>query len=169
MRIILVGFMGVGKTTIGKCLSAQLKYPFVDLDSVIESSQGMSVNDIFEQKGEAFFRKIELHTLKEALKKQSVVISTGGGAVCSDEVINFLKSKGIVIHLKRYEHDLIKTLEKEKATRPLIKDKTKKVLSLFIKKLYRKRRKFYNQADFVVYNNGKPNIVASRILNRLLN
>ncbi|MBQ3420901.1 MAG: AAA family ATPase, partial [Romboutsia sp.] len=85
MRIILIGFMGVGKTTIGKIIAKKLKLNFVDMDNYIEKREGKSISKIFEAYGEQHFRKLESESLKDLIKSDNIVISTGGGIVTTKE------------------------------------------------------------------------------------
>ena len=91
MNISLIGMMGCGKTTIGELLAKELCYKFIDTDSLIVEKENRSINDIFENDGEQYFRKVETNVLKEALNNQNQIISTGGGIVKSNENITLLK------------------------------------------------------------------------------
>lgn len=167
MRIILVGFMGVGKTTIGKCLSRQLSCDFVDMDHEIESAFNMSINRFFEEKGEAVFRSVEQKMFRTFLKQSNVVISTGGGSLCSDELMQLANKNGLTIHIRKPKKELIRVLNKNKTSRPLLKDKSQKQISEFVSNLYAKRRSFYNQAHHYFYNNSAPESIVKRILKKI--
>ena len=92
MRVILIGFMGVGKTSVGKKLAKKLNFDFIDTDYEIEILANKTIPDIFEQDGEKHFRKLESIILKKFIKKEDVVISTGGGIITTKENYNILKS-----------------------------------------------------------------------------
>ena len=147
-KIILVGMMGAGKTTIGKLLSNQLGVNFIDLDRKIEEKSGVKINTIFEIEGEQGFREREYLALNEALAEEKVVISTGGGVVV--KAINrslMQKSEAMVVYLKANLDILVGRLKNDK-TRPML-DKNNKPLSL--QKLLSEREPFYeNLADFII-------------------
>jgi len=140
--------MGAGKTTIGKLLSNQLSFNFIDLDRMIEEKSGVKINTIFEIEGEQGFREREYVALNEALSKEKVVISTGGGVVVKDINRSLIqKSEAMVIYLKASLDILVGRLKNDK-TRPML-DKVNKQLSL--QKLLSKREPFYeNLADFII-------------------
>ena len=147
-KIILVGMMGAGKTTIGKLLSNQLSFNFIDLDRMIEEKSGVKINTIFEIEGEEGFREREYVALNEVLAKEKVVISTGGGVVVKDINRSLIhKSEATVVYLKASLDILVGRLKNDK-TRPML-DKDNKLLSL--KKLLSEREPFYeNLADFII-------------------
>ena len=128
-KIILVGMMGAGKTTIGKLLSNQLGFNFIDLDRKIEEKSGVKINTIFEIEGEEGFREREYLALNEALAEEKVVISTGGGVVVKDINRSLIqKSEAMVVYLKASLDILLGRLKNDK-TRPML-DKDNKQLSL---------------------------------------
>jgi shikimate kinase len=147
-KIILVGMMGAGKTTIGKLLSNQLGFNFIDLDRKIEEKSGVKINTIFEIEGEEGFREREYLALNEALAEEKVVISTGGGIVVKDINRSLIhKSEAMVVYLKASLDILVGRLKNDK-TRPML-DKDNKLLSL--QKLLSEREPFYeNLADFII-------------------
>ena len=147
-KIILVGMMGAGKTTIGKLLSNQLGFNFTDLDRKIEEKSGVKINTIFEIEGEQGFREREYVALNEALAEEKVVISTGGGIVVKEINRSLIhKSEAMVIYLKASLDILVGRLKNDK-TRPML-DKDNKQLSL--QKLLSEREPLYeNLADFII-------------------
>ena len=147
-KIILVGMMGAGKTTIGKLLSNQLAFNFIDLDRKIEEKSGVKINTIFEIEGEEGFREREYLALNDALAEQKVVISTGGGVVVKDINRSLIqKSEAMVVYLKASLDILLGRLKNDK-TRPML-NKDNKLLSL--QKLLSEREPFYeNLADFII-------------------
>ena len=94
-NIILVGFMGTGKSAVGKKLAEKLKRDFLELDDSIEAKEKMLIKDIFEKKGEPYFRMVEKEVVKEASSRKNVVISAGGGAIMDEENLNNLKNSGL--------------------------------------------------------------------------
>ncbi|MDD3839211.1 MAG: shikimate kinase [Clostridia bacterium] len=99
-NIVLIGFMGTGKTTIGKGLAHKLSYDFLDTDEEIERQEGISISNIFDKYGEEYFRLLEQKTVKQASSLKNTVISTGGGVVLNPQNINYLKSSGLLVCLE---------------------------------------------------------------------
>ncbi|WP_102274585.1 shikimate kinase [Cytobacillus massiliigabonensis] len=148
--IYLTGFMGAGKTTIGKALGEYLEMPVFDTDEEIEVKETLTISEIFEQQGEEFFRALETRILGE-LPVKDAVITTGGGIVCRGGNRQFIKEHGIVIFLFASKEEIVKRLELDE-TRPLLKgDKLEKIAVL-----YNERLPIYKQAaDFTVDTTGK--------------
>ena len=142
--LTLTGMMGVGKTTIGKYLAKKLQYNFIDVDKTIEAKEGTSINLIFKNKGENYFRKIENEITLIELKKNNSVISLGGGAFLNNAIRKSAKKLSISFWLDVPVDILIKRLRKSKH-RPLL---NKKNLNEAVKKIYFDRKKIYNEADF---------------------
>ena len=120
-RIILIGYMGAGKTTIGKALSKELGIIFYDLDWYIESRMRKSVSQIFAERGEEGFRKIEYNMLHEVAEFENVIISCGGGTPCFFDNMDYLNQQGQVVYLKADPEVLYKHLLMAKVERPLLK------------------------------------------------
>lgn len=152
MKIVLVGYMGSGKSTIGKLLAGNLDYEFIDLDDHIESSEALSIPDIFESKGEIYFRKKEFEYLNEILNtKDDFVLSTGGGTPCYGEnMLAILKATSNVFYLKVSIAGLINRLISEKEHRPLISNIPNEELPDFIGKHLFERSYFYSQANHIL-------------------
>ena len=121
MQIVLLGYMGSGKSTVGKCLAAELKIPFLDLDDYIETGEKRSIPEIFEEKGELYFRRKEHFYLQEVLSVETdFVLSTGGGTPCyANNIEALVSSTATVVYLKVPVIQLAKRLSKQKAQRPL--------------------------------------------------
>ena len=145
-NLTLTGMMGVGKTTIGKRLAKKLNYAFVDIDKIIENQEGMSISSIFKNKGENYFRTIEKQLTIIELKKNSSVISLGGGAFLSNTIRRYSKKHSISFWLDVPIEILIKRLKKSKNRPVLGKEKTNES----IKKIYFIRKKFYSRADYKI-------------------
>ena len=135
--------MGVGKSTIGKILAKKLSYNFIDIDKLIEAKEGSSINLIFKNKSEGYFRKIENEITLLNLKKNRSVISLGGGAFVNNFIRKKAKEYSISFWLDVSVDELIKRLKKSKK-RPLLFNKNIKET---VKKIYFDRKKFYNEAD----------------------
>ena len=143
-NLTLTGMMGVGKSTIGKNLAKKLKYNFIDVDKIIEAKEGLSINSIFKNKSEAYFRKIENEITLKELKKENSVISLGGGAFLNKSIRKSTKKFSVSFWLDVPLDQLIKRLGKSRQ-RPLL---YKKNISETIKKIYFNRKKIYNEADY---------------------
>lgn len=154
MKIILMGYMGSGKSTIGLQLAKILDYIYVDLDSYIEAKETKSIPEIFKSKGEIYFRKKETNYLKEILDaNESSVIALGGGTPCYGTNLQLILDANDVksVYLKLSIPSLVKRLELEKSKRPLISHlKTQEDLTEFIGKHLFERSPYYSQADEVI-------------------
>jgi shikimate kinase len=151
MKIFFIGFMGSGKTHWGRQLSSKLGLPFYDLDTVIVEKEHLSVTDIFEEKGEEYFRFLEKDTLEELSSGQkSFILSCGGGTPCFFNNIEFMKKNGKVIWLNTSIDALKQRLLKERMSRPLISDVSDDDMRRYIIRKLSERRMYYQQADVTV-------------------
>ena len=153
MLVFLIGFMGAGKTHLGRSLAQSLGYQFIDLDSHIEAAAGCSIPQIFTQEGEAAFRLREqeaLHSTVNQLsaQKTSCVIACGGGTPCHHENLDFMKTQGFVIYLDVAPDILCERLLQQPRHRPLLPWQTKEELLPHIQQLLETRRPFYTQAHW---------------------
>ena len=164
--LYLIGFMGVGKTTIGKQIAALNKVIFIDTDSQIEKETSKSIKEIFETDGEIAFRKLETDTIRSINRK--AIIACGGGLPAHNNNIEYLKHKGTVIYLKASTETLIKRLEKNKNKRPLISKLTNDKLLEFIRKILKEREETYKQADYTIETDNKTVKEVLREINSLL-
>ena len=149
-RVILIGYMGSGKTTIGKALSKETGLMFYDLDWYIESRMRKSVSQIFAEKGEEGFRKIEHNMLHEVAEFEDVIISCGGGTPCFFDNMDYLNQQGQVVYLKADPEVLYKHLQMARVERPLLKGKSHEELLAFIKEQLEKREPFYTKARYTL-------------------
>ena len=149
-RIILVGYMGSGKTTVGKALSKETGMMFYDLDWYIESRMRKSVSQIFAERGEEAFRKIEYNMLHEVAEFEDVIISCGGGTPCFFDNMDYLNQQGDVVYLKATPETLYKHLLMAKVERPLLKDKTPDELIAYITGHLKERAPYYEQARHIL-------------------
>jgi shikimate kinase len=145
-KIFLIGYMGAGKTTVGKLLADKLNWSFIDVDGFIENRYRQTIAAIFEEKGEAGFRKIERRTLQEISAFENVVISTGGGLPCFFDNMDWMNQTGITIYLKADVNELVNRLNFDKQKRPLIRGKNLEELREFVETNLEKREFFYNRA-----------------------
>lgn len=164
MRIILIGFMGTGKSVVGKRLSQIKNLEFVDMDNEIEKVQGVSISYIFEKYGQEYFRNLETNLLKELLSRDNIIISTGGGIITNKGNIEILKKEDKVIFLDANVETIVKNVSREINKRPLLKESSN--LNNTIKTLLIDRyEKYKKTANFIIDINEK-NIeeVVSQIL-----
>ena len=145
-NLVLTGMMGVGKSTIGKNLANRLSYTHIDIDRLIEEKEGSTINIIFKNKGENYFRMLENKTTITELKKDSSVISLGGGAFLDKDIRRAVKKSSISFWLDINLNILINRLNRSKK-RPLL---FKKNIGETIGKIYFERKKIYSEADFKV-------------------
>lgn len=149
MKFILIGFMGSGKTTVAKSLGVKLNLKVIEMDDLIVKKSGKSINQIFKEDGEVYFRELEIKVAKNLAKKDKYIISTGGGVVMNQINIDNLKKNGKIIFLKTSFLEIKKRLNNIQ-NRPLFKDKkAAKKLFIFRQKLYEK------YADLIVSTDGK--------------
>lgn len=149
-RLVLIGFMGCGKSTLGVALAEKILWNVLDTDDWIEKEMGMTISEIFDKLGEEVFRKKEREALNFALQQKNIIISTGGGLPCYYDNIQEIKNHSISFYLKLSPVDALKRLENEKEFRPLIATLKKEELLSWIQKKIEYRNSFYEQADFVL-------------------
>ena len=160
-NLVLTGMMGVGKSTVGKNLAQKLSYNFVDIDKTIESREGSTINLIFKNKSESYFRKIENEISLEKLRKKNTVISLGGGAFLNKSIRREIKNTSVSFWLDVDVSELIKRLKKTKK-RPLLYNKN---LNVTVNKIYLERKKTYSEADYRIKCNFLgPDKIVDKIL-----
>jgi len=145
-NIILTGFMGVGKTSVGTRLAKDLGYAFVDTDELIEADQKTTITEIFSTFGETYFRDVETRIIKQVLENEGQVVSTGGGAVIRDENRKAFKENGVTICLTAHP-DTIYARIRHETHRPLLQGPDPQTK---IRELLAAREPYYRQADFIV-------------------
>ena len=160
-NLVLTGMMGVGKSTVGKNLAQKLSYNFVDIDRTIESREGSSINLIFKNKSESYFRKLENEISLEKLRKKNTVISLGGGAFLNKSIRREVKNTSVSFWLDVDVSEIIKRLKKTKK-RPLLYNKN---LNVTVNKIYLERKKTYSEADYRIKCNFLgPDKIVDKIL-----
>lgn len=160
-NLILCGFMGSGKSTIGKLLSEKLGARFIDTDTYIEQKEGMTISEMFEKYGEEYFRAREREVCEELSKLQKTVISTGGGTLLNDDNMRALKSSGVVFLLNISSRTVLNRLRND-TTRPLLQQEDKEKA---VKMMLSKRTPLYNRAaDYVIDAEESPRKVCLKIL-----
>ncbi len=150
-NIVLIGFMGVGKSLVAKHLSVKLALPVVSTDELIVASEGKPISRIFQDKGEAYFRELEAKTVAAIADRQNVIIDCGGGIALNANNMELLKKNGIVFYLSASVEEIYNNV-KDQHHRPLLDTPDPKHQ---INELLNKRRPFYEKADHVIDANGK--------------
>ena len=165
-NIVLVGMMGAGKTTVGEYLSAKLNRELKDIDRVIEQEQKKSIIEIFTNDGEEAFRQLESETIEKFSNMSDLIISTGGGALEKANNLSNLQKNGIIIYLKADIEELFKRVKNE-TQRPLLKEQDPLEV---IKKLIKKREKFYLMANItIITDNKSPEKITEEIIKAIKN
>ena len=161
-NLVLIGFMGTGKTTIGRILAARLGYPFVDSDRKLESQEGKSISEIFEQAGEAVFRGKEKEMIARLSRYTGTVIATGGGVVLDEENVKRLRRNGILVLLQASPEVILERTGRRQ-NRPLlaVEEREERVRSLLSQ-----REEVYTQAADVVIDTSEcgPQEIAEKIV-----
>jgi shikimate kinase len=147
-RIFLIGMMGAGKSHWLKQLAKWNKSVGYDLDALIEMNEEKTISEIFEEDGEANFRKVETKILKWFKEKKKYVVATGGGTACFQENMDFMKKEGVVIWLDESIDVLVQRLSSTKANRPLIAHLSDQELTAFLEQKLVERHPFYKQAHY---------------------
>lgn len=148
-NVVLIGFMGTGKTSTGKMLAVRLGVAFIDMDQKIEEDAGMSIPDMFAQKGEPYFREQEHKLVLQLSARRNAVISTGGGTVKNPDNIAALKEGGVIVCLSA-NVDTVLERTNRRGTRPVLDNEDRGDRRQAVEKLMEERRELYKQADFTV-------------------
>ena len=148
-RIFIVGYMGSGKTTVGKRLAKSLSLTFIDLDAYIQNKFRKTITELFAEKGEDGFRELERQAVREVAAFEDVVVSTGGGAPCFYDNMEVMNEAGTTIYIRAEPEELATRLLASKNVRPLIAGKSKEELIPFIREHLAQRERYYNKAHIV--------------------
>ena len=172
MKLVLLGYMGSGKSTVGKLLAETLQFEFTDLDHYIEMTENRSISNLFQQKGEIYFRRKEAIALAKIIsEKNKMVIATGGGTPCYGTIMaNLLANEDVVtIYLKNSLETLTERLYAEKSERPLIAHiESESLLNDFIRKHLFERSFYYNQASIILPCDGlTPQAIVEQLILKL--
>jgi len=147
MRIVLIGMMGSGKSTIGKLLASVIDANFLDMDKLIEDREAQSISEIFETKGESYFRAVEHLMAKSLIKNKNVVIATGGGVVINTDTMTALKENSTVVYLHIPVAKIVERLKGDRS-RPLLQNTS---LDEKLEQVYSERKGFYKSyADVIL-------------------
>jgi shikimate kinase len=161
-RIFLCGFMGAGKSVIGKSLAQKLDLNFVDLDEKVEEKAGQSIPDLFEDSGEAGFRAAERHTLLQVARDFEGIVALGGGSLHNQDMVDHLKLNGLLVFIETPISVILDRISQDE-NRPLLLDeqgnpKSKKRLNDELTVLYEERLSLYQQAEIKIENNGQQSV-----------
>lgn len=164
--VVLVGMMGAGKTAVGRALAARLGVPFLDSDAEIESAANMTIPEIFERDGEAFFRTKESQVIGRLLDEEKGILSTGGGAFLAEQNRQMITERGVSVWL-RADLNVLWNRVKHKDTRPLLRTADPYAT---LRTLYDSRVPVYAQADLTAESDGETSIenMVERVVNALL-
>lgn len=149
MRIFLIGFMGSGKSTVGKALAGKLDMEYVDTDSIIEDLFGTTIHEYFKFLGEEKFRELERKTLEEVIQHDNIIVSTGGGLPCFNDNMDIMNEYGLTVYLKISSAGLYHRLTHSKKKRPLLNGLNADELKRFIDLKLAERENQYNKAKLV--------------------
>lgn len=168
MIVALLGLMGSGKSTVGELLAKKLHLDFIDLDEMIVQGEGKSISEIFEQKSEAYFRKLEHLYLKSVLSQDYLILATGGGTPIFDNNMFLLKQRSKTIFLHASVDSLAKRVLDSASERPLLKGLSENERQAKLNKLLEDRLAIYQKADIRIDTDGKiPEEIVNEILQRL--
>ncbi len=147
IRIFLIGYMGAGKTTLGRAFAREMNVSFIDLDWYIEERFHKSVRELFTHRGEASFRELERNMLHEVGEFEDVVISTGGGTPCFFDNMEYMNACGQTVFLEVHPDVLFRRLRVATSQRPVLQGKTDEELRAFIAQALQERARYYAQAQ----------------------
>lgn len=164
MRLFIIGYKSSGKTTIGKKLARHLKMEFIDLDHFIEEREGKSIPEIYTTIGDTEFRTLEWSALKEIVKKENVIVSTGGGAPCHCDNMNLMEKYGQVLYIHLDNDTLVSRLKHATKDRPIVLNKTDEELRDYISELRNRCEHHYTRAKYIVEGKG---LTVERIISAL--
>jgi shikimate kinase len=169
-KIYLIGYMGSGKTSVGGPLAKRLDRSFFDLDKLIEEKTGKTIQQIFEEDGEAVFRGLEKHVLRHFTESQSrFVLAVGGGTPCFYDNMAFMNRQGLTIYLKMDAASLAFRLVHSKTERPLLKSIGNQDLECFVRQHLREREDMYHEAGMVVNALGMSSARICDLAGKILN
>lgn len=166
LPLFLIGFMGAGKTTLGKVLAERTGVPFIDTDTCIEELQGTTIANIFLERGEKTFRSIENQLLHDIIDShQGCIISTGGGMPCHGSNVELMREAGGVVYIRLSVNSLANRLRSEADIRPLLVDRGKLTLEERIRELLAAREGYYERAHVAIDADGlDPRELSARLL-----
>jgi shikimate kinase len=153
VRIFIIGYKSSGKTTMGKLLAARLMLEFIDLDEFLEQQEGKVIPEVFLEAGEEEFRKKEWKALCRVIKKDNILVSTGGGAPCHCDNMTLMEKNGIVVYLKADDDTLISRLKLAAVNRPIVQGKSEEELRIYLTDLRSRCEHIYRRAHIITDGN----------------
>ncbi len=150
MIVYLVGFMGSGKSTLGKRMAASAGWRFEDLDSVIEKMEGRTISGIFDNQGEDYFRKIEAVALRNLPAVSDMVVACGGGTPCYGDNMEYMNSTGKTVYIRHEPGTLMNRILNARKERPLVRDMQPEELNRYIHEQLQEREKWYKRSSIIV-------------------
>ena len=164
--IALIGFMGTGKTVVGKLLAERLGKEFLELDALIEQKAGKTIPEIFQWEGEAAFRQLEIEAAKQVSQRKNVVIACGGGVVLNKINIDRLKKESLLVYLKASPEVILRRTSSDTSERPLLKADNR---ALAVKELLRFRKPFYERAADITIDTSRLDVdsVVAQIISKV--
>lgn len=165
--VFLVGYMGAGKTTLGRLAAQSLKAKFIDLDDLIEEKSGLAVPVIFELYGEEHFRQLENDALRSLKGKQDFVVATGGGCATHSDNMEWMNQHGTTIYLRSHPGKIFHRIAPEKQKRPLIAGMEDVDIMEFILESIKKRLPYYTQSQITVNADNEKEQVLSELVQKL--
>lgn len=154
MRLFIIGYKSSGKTTIGKRLAKKLNMEFIDLDDVIEKREGKSIPELYTLFGDTDFRTMEWEALREIVKKDNVIVSTGGGAPCHCDNMNLMEKYGEVLYIKLDDKILVNRLKHAAKSRPIVLNKSEVELKEYVKDMRNRCEHHYQRAKYIIDGKG---------------
>jgi shikimate kinase len=161
VRLFIIGYKSSGKTTIGKKLAQRLNMEFIDLDHFIEERERKTIPDLYTEIGDTDFRRLEWAALKEIIKKDNIIVSTGGGAPCHCDNMKLMEKYGDVLYIHLDNDTLVSRLKNATKDRPIVLNKTDEELREYINDLRNRCEHHYTRAKFIVEGKG---LTVERIL-----
>ena len=153
MKIFLIGFMGAGKSYLGKLWGEAHSIPFFDLDTLIEDEERSTIENIFATFGEDYFREKEAAALRNTDKMENAIIACGGGTACYFNNMQWMNKNGVTVFLNETENNIYNNLRNDKKIRPLITNQKEDNIQTFIKNRLKDRMPFYNQSQVILQSN----------------
>lgn len=167
-RIILIGFMGAGKTTLGKKIAKRMNLPFIDSDREIEERHQKSIGDIFTENGESFFRTLETDYITSLKNREGFVLATGGGMPCFGKNMELLNELGTTFYLERSPKELANRLFNAKTRRPLIEGMEQEELLSFIEDRLSVREEYYKASNVILGRDDQTVSTIEEVANLLI-
>ena len=159
-RVYLIGFMGAGKTSVGKRLARKMRWSFVDTDNIIEKELGITVQEVFDQLGEEWFRDYEKKVIIKTTSFKNTVISTGGGTPCFYNNMDIIINNGLCIYLRMPPKEIVSRISQSQKKRPLVDNLRGIELEKYVEKILAKREAVYSKAH-IIADALNPNLILS--------